>query len=354
MHPGACAVTCASTCTRVRVRQTGSRTPSSTSSEVTPSPQRKQVLHRVAVKPSVSVGARWPPPTLRAAQPTNAADAVARALRGGYPEARQRSDPSRVDAWYRNYINEVVHHEIADLATINGLLDMPTLLQLLAHRRAGLLNIARLARDANLAPQTARRYLALLIEAFLVALVPAWTRSGRKRLVKSRSTATEATERAVPDALSYTSNHRSEAANTTLVALRSAVSASTCGIEGIDHRDTGAHQIGDVTRRDSQPMHVRGRREQRVDDRQRIAAVHPAPSLRDLSIDGQHPLGMIADDATEPGFQYEGLLLVATADTLDPATNFTYDQHTQVDLVRHPLGHPPTDCRIRSLTLAQF
>lgn len=112
-------------------------------------------------------------------------DVLSRALRGGYPEALRRTAPARIDAWYRGYISEVIQHEVADLVAIVGQLDMPKLLRLLAHRNAGLLNTARLARDADLVTQTARRYLGLLIDAFLVTLVPAWTRSSRKRLVKS-------------------------------------------------------------------------------------------------------------------------------------------------------------------------
>lgn len=112
-------------------------------------------------------------------------DLLARALRGGYPAALERTRADRVEAWFRNYVAEVVRTEVAGLAAIEGLLDVPRLLRLVAHRSAGLLNVARLARDADLPQQTARRYLALLVETFLVQLVPAWTRSGRKRLMKS-------------------------------------------------------------------------------------------------------------------------------------------------------------------------
>ena len=108
-----------------------------------------------------------------------------RALRGGYPAALERTSPDRHQAWFRNYVAEVVRAEVADLAAIEGLLDLPRLLRLAAHRSAGLLSVARLARDADLPQQTARRYLALLVETFLVLLIPAWTRTGRKRLVKS-------------------------------------------------------------------------------------------------------------------------------------------------------------------------
>ena len=126
-----------------------------------------------------------PVSALRAAPPADRSDAIGRALRGGYPEAVARARPDRIDAWCRNNVTEVVQREVADLAAIEGLLDMPRLLRLIAHRNTGLLNTAHLARDVDLPPQTTRRYLPLLVETSLVALVPTWTRSSRKRLVKS-------------------------------------------------------------------------------------------------------------------------------------------------------------------------
>ncbi len=126
-----------------------------------------------------------PATVLRRAAPVAPVEVVDRALRGGYPDVLRRERPGRMDAWFRGYVAEVVRREVADLAAIEGLLDVPKLLRLVAHRNTGLLNVARLGRDADLAPATARRYLALLVETFLVALVPAWTRGGRKRLVKS-------------------------------------------------------------------------------------------------------------------------------------------------------------------------
>lgn len=126
-----------------------------------------------------------PGSTLRGCAPVTPADVVARALKGGFPDVLDRTRPERIQAWFRGYVSEVVRNEVSELAAIEGLLDMPKLLRLVAHRSTGLLNVARLARDADLPPQTTRRYLALLTETFLVMTIPAWARGGRKRLVKS-------------------------------------------------------------------------------------------------------------------------------------------------------------------------
>lgn len=122
---------------------------------------------------------------LRELPPCSPDELLQRVLHGGFPTALTRSRGDRVQAWFRGYTTEVVRGEVAELSAIDGLLDLPRLLRLVATRNAGLLNTARLARDAGLAPQTARRYLTLLVETFLLGLIPAWTTSARKRLVKS-------------------------------------------------------------------------------------------------------------------------------------------------------------------------
>lgn len=80
-------------------------------------------------------------------------DVLNRALAGGYPAVLERSRWDRRQAWFRNYVAEVVRTEVADLAAIEGLLDIPKLLRLTAHRSAGLMNTARLARDGSPRPR---------------------------------------------------------------------------------------------------------------------------------------------------------------------------------------------------------
>lgn len=116
--------------------------------------------------------------------PVEAADLWHRVQRGGYPEAAARTAHRR-DAWLDAYVQEVIRFEIAELSAIEGLLEIPRLLRLLATATAGLLNYSHLARDLGVSPRTSTRYLSLLVDTYLVQLVPAWTRSQRKRLVKS-------------------------------------------------------------------------------------------------------------------------------------------------------------------------
>ena len=119
-----------------------------------------------------------------ATPPVTVSDLLPRLLRGGYPEAVGRT-PDRRERWFANYLDEVVRFEVADGRNLEQLAEIPTMLRLIAARDAGLLNAASLATDLAFSPRTLRRYLALLTQVFLVQLLPAWTTSQRKRLVKS-------------------------------------------------------------------------------------------------------------------------------------------------------------------------
>lgn len=113
------------------------------------------------------------------------ADLVERALRGGFPEAVARGDPERRRAWFRSYVTTILERDVRNLAQIEGLTDLPRLLNLLAARAASLLNIAELSRSVGLPHTTLTRYLALLESAFLVRRVPAWAGNRARRAVKT-------------------------------------------------------------------------------------------------------------------------------------------------------------------------
>jgi predicted AAA+ superfamily ATPase len=66
------------------------------------------------------------------------ADVLERALRGGFPEAVARRDPERRRAWFRSYVTTILNRDVRDLAQIEGLTDLPRLLNLLAARSASL------------------------------------------------------------------------------------------------------------------------------------------------------------------------------------------------------------------------
>ena len=107
-------------------------------------------------------------------------------LAGGYPEALERNEGERRQAWFNSYITTILQRDVRDLANIEGLTDMPRLLALLAARTGSLLNISELSRSSGIPHTTLRRYLSLLQTTFLLQLIPAWSTNLSKRLVKSQ------------------------------------------------------------------------------------------------------------------------------------------------------------------------
>ncbi len=120
------------------------------------------------------------PPSISGA--TEGPDAwLGRALAGGLPEAREREEGRRRDAWFSSYLETLVERDIRDLSDIRAVDEVPALLALLASRATGPLNIAALAADLRISEASARRYLALLRAVFALLRVPAWRRNLGRR-----------------------------------------------------------------------------------------------------------------------------------------------------------------------------
>lgn len=108
-----------------------------------------------------------------------------RILRGGFPEPALRSGSRRRAPWFESYFRTLLERDVKDLANIEGLVQMPRLLQLLADRNGATLNVASLSRDTGIAHTTLTRYLDLLKTIYLLQLVPAWSANVETRLTKS-------------------------------------------------------------------------------------------------------------------------------------------------------------------------
>lgn len=106
-------------------------------------------------------------------------------LIGGYPEMLGRKTPNRRAAWARDYIRAIVERDVRDIADIEKLGLMPDLLRALAHHSGQLLNFTQLAGQIGLDDKTARRYIGLFEQLFLVRRIQPWFRNQLKRLVKT-------------------------------------------------------------------------------------------------------------------------------------------------------------------------
>ncbi len=89
-------------------------------------------------------------------------DLLARMMTGGYPEVVARPQAARQRAWCKSYLTTLLQRDIRDLANIEGLVELPRLLAILAARAGNLLNLADVSRSSGFAQTTLKRYFALL------------------------------------------------------------------------------------------------------------------------------------------------------------------------------------------------
>jgi predicted AAA+ superfamily ATPase len=109
---------------------------------------------------------------------------ASRIVRGGFPEPL-RLTAARRNSWFRSYVSTLLQRDVRELANIEGLTALPVLLDMLAVRASGLLNVADISRTSGLPQTTLKRYLALLDSAFLLQWLPAWHAKLGRRLVKA-------------------------------------------------------------------------------------------------------------------------------------------------------------------------
>lgn len=107
-----------------------------------------------------------------------------RVASGGYPAALQRAGARR-RAWYQNYIDTLVQHDVPDIAGIRSPEILSRLLTLAAAHTAQLSNINNLSSSFQISRNTVENYLALLAKMFLLETLPAWHSNRKKRLIKT-------------------------------------------------------------------------------------------------------------------------------------------------------------------------
>ena len=106
-------------------------------------------------------------------------------LEGGFPEARGRAAGRRRSQWFESYLQTLLQRDVRDLSQIEGITQLPRILELLSVRSAGLLNLSELSRTLGIPLNTLKRYLGLLEALFILTTLPAWSSHLGKRLVKS-------------------------------------------------------------------------------------------------------------------------------------------------------------------------
>jgi predicted AAA+ superfamily ATPase len=124
-----------------------------------------------------------PSPLPRLAASLSRDEIFQRARSGGYPEVLQRASPERRRSWFRGYTTSMVQREVQEIAAVEGLSDIPRLLQLSATRVGSLVNFTTISRDIGIPLTTVRRYEALLRATYMVSELPAWSNNVGRRVI---------------------------------------------------------------------------------------------------------------------------------------------------------------------------
>lgn len=123
----------------------------------------------------------WPVPTTHKKQ----LDYISQALTGGYPEMLLRQHPARRHAWAKSYIKAIIERDVKDISSIEKLVEMPRLLEVLAQQSGKLTNFTQIGGQLNLDTKTTQKYVGLLETLFLVNQLRPWYGNTLSRIIKA-------------------------------------------------------------------------------------------------------------------------------------------------------------------------
>ncbi len=104
--------------------------------------------------------------------------------RGSFPAVVADPQMNR-DLFYASYLQTYLQRDIRDLAKVGDEMAFLRFLRAIAARTGQLLNMAELARDADVAPNTAKNWLSIVEASGLVYLLQPWHNNVTKRLIKT-------------------------------------------------------------------------------------------------------------------------------------------------------------------------
>jgi predicted AAA+ superfamily ATPase len=106
-------------------------------------------------------------------------------LRGGYPEAVSRTSQRRRSAWLSQYVDALIQRDVRDISGIEKLDQLPRFLSGLAQLAGQMANYTKLGGQIGLNEKTARTYVGVFEQMYLLKRVQVWAHNRLKRVVKA-------------------------------------------------------------------------------------------------------------------------------------------------------------------------
>ncbi|MEB4592522.1 ATP-binding protein [Candidatus Thiothrix sp. Deng01] len=94
-------------------------------------------------------------------------------------------DAAQRELWFDSYITTLLQRDVRQIAEVEKITLLPSLLRLMASRAGQLVNDSEIARSVGLNAVTGKRYRTLLEFMYLTTDIPPWFRNIEKRLVKA-------------------------------------------------------------------------------------------------------------------------------------------------------------------------
>jgi predicted AAA+ superfamily ATPase len=91
--------------------------------------------------------------------------------RGGFPEPFLTEDHTDVERWRNQYYADLVREDVLDFSRIHEVRAIRSLLELLRSRVASPLSYRSLAEDLQIAPNTVKKYVAILESLYIIFLI---------------------------------------------------------------------------------------------------------------------------------------------------------------------------------------
>ena len=105
------------------------------------------------------------------------------AWQGGYPAIYDRKTPPPI--FFPNYIETYIQRDVRQLLNIGDLERFNRFIRLCAGRSGSILNYSQLARDADIAVNTAKSWISILEASYLIFLLQPYYQNFNKRIIKS-------------------------------------------------------------------------------------------------------------------------------------------------------------------------
>ena len=106
-------------------------------------------------------------------------------LIGGYPEMVRRTEAARRKAWATAYVNSLIQRDVREIANIQRLELMPTLVNVLAQYSGKLVNLTQIGGQIGLDDKSTRSYISILEQLYLIRRVQPWFQNNLSRLIKT-------------------------------------------------------------------------------------------------------------------------------------------------------------------------